>query len=147
MSHFYHTLLNLSLSLPPFLPLSLPLPPPRFLEAEGLEKTSRFKQEDIAAAVPLASSQQVTQNISHTQSLMECKSFILLTLCSSTLTSSWTHLAHTTSIIHTVVARSSSEVEKVIWPRLDGGRKSWAVNFMSTRQSEMSSKEGGERGW
>ena len=31
----------------------------RYLEAEEMEKTYRFKQEDIAAAVPLASSVQV----------------------------------------------------------------------------------------
>ena len=31
----------------------------RYLEAEGTEKTFRFKQEDIAAAVPVANSQQV----------------------------------------------------------------------------------------
>ena len=30
-----------------------------YLEAEGLERTFKFKQEDIAAAVPLASSLQV----------------------------------------------------------------------------------------
>lgn len=31
----------------------------RYLEAEGIEKTFRFKQEDIAAAVPVTNSQQV----------------------------------------------------------------------------------------
>ena len=31
----------------------------RCLEAEGMEKTHRFKQEDLAESVPLANSQQV----------------------------------------------------------------------------------------
>ncbi len=31
----------------------------RYMEAEGMEKTYKFKQEDIADAVPLASSLQV----------------------------------------------------------------------------------------
>ena len=31
----------------------------RYLEAEGMEKTHRFKQEDIAESVPLANSRQV----------------------------------------------------------------------------------------
>ena len=30
-----------------------------FLEADGMEETFKFKQEDIAAVVPLANSQQV----------------------------------------------------------------------------------------
>jgi len=32
---------------------------PGHLEAEGMEKTYRFRQEDIAAAVPLANKMQV----------------------------------------------------------------------------------------
>ena len=39
--------------------LEAPLLPCRLLEAEGTEKTFRFKQDDIAAAVPVANAQQV----------------------------------------------------------------------------------------
>ena len=33
----------------------------RFLEGEGMERTHKFKQEDIAQAVPVASSSQVSK--------------------------------------------------------------------------------------
>ena len=35
----------------------------RYLEAEGIEKTYRYKQKDIATAVPLASSLQVSSTV------------------------------------------------------------------------------------
>ena len=45
----------------------------RCLEAEGMEKTHRFKQEDIAESVPLANSQQVCTPVdSLTPVLGEC---------------------------------------------------------------------------
>lgn len=49
----------------------------RYLEAEGTEKTFRFKQEDIAAAVPVANSQQVCGVHQHGKLLFNTKTIII----------------------------------------------------------------------